>query len=223
LCWSCAAPDLEPRPGFAGDRCDVCDQRLEAAVRCRNYWCGRDDRGFDVVWAIGVHRSVLRQVIAQYKYRGATSWASVLGRVLAGYLAEHSPWFEEFELLIPSPGHPDRPGLADPVERIVDAAASVAGDLWPFDVGPRRCLIKTAATMPLMEVGSPEARRLWAACDLRPALEVTEPERVHGRQVLVIDDILTDGSTLREVALALRQAGAAGVSGLVFARQPWRT
>ena len=41
-------------------------------------------------------------------------------------------------------------------------------------------------------------------------------------RILVIDDVLTEGSTLREVARALRGAGAREVAGLVLARPAWR-
>jgi predicted amidophosphoribosyltransferase len=39
--------------------------------------------------------------------------------------------------------------------------------------------------------------------------------------VLVIDDVFTEGSTLREVARALVTAGATEVAGLALTRQPW--
>ena len=38
-------------------------------------------------------------------------------------------------------------------------------------------------------------------------------------RVLVIDDAYSEGFTLREMARALQQAGAAEVAGLVFARR----
>ena len=47
------------------------------------------------------------------------------------------------------------------------------------------------------------------------------PERagaVAGRRVLLLDDVLTTGSTLNAAARALERAGAAGVDALVFAR-----
>ena len=47
------------------------------------------------------------------------------------------------------------------------------------------------------------------------------PERagaVAGRRVLLLDDVLTTGSTLNAAARALERAGAAGVDVLVFAR-----
>jgi predicted amidophosphoribosyltransferase len=235
-CWCCARDRLS---ALERPRCGVCDQtfpdrRVEPtgpadpvpfpvdACRCPNFWCGRDDRGFDVVWAVAQHREPLRQVIARYKYRGDQFWAVVLGRVLAGYLLEHSPWFEEFELVTSCPGvpTPDRPW--DHMRAILAEAAASAGPLWPFDVGAPAAVVKTSPTVPLASLGSPASRRLWAACELRQALAVPEPARVEGRQVLVVDDVFTDGSTLREVSLALRDAGAVGVSGLVLARRPWR-
>jgi predicted amidophosphoribosyltransferase len=45
---------------------------------------------------------------------------------------------------------------------------------------------------------------------------------VAGSRILVIDDVFTEGSTLREVARALVKAGADEVAGLTLARQPWQ-
>lgn len=219
MCWACAQAALVTA---RGRRCSTCEQPLRAGA-CPNFWCGRPDRGFDVIWTIALHVGVLRRVIAAYKYRRASEWAGVLGRLVAGYLTEHAPWFEEFELIAACPGLPTPGRPWDHVGAIVDEAAAAAGELWPFDAGPVRCVVKTGATVPLMGAGAPASRRLWAACDLRPALTVPDPDRVRGRQILVVDDVFTDGSTLREVALALRDAGAAGVSGLMLARQPWRS
>jgi predicted amidophosphoribosyltransferase len=61
-----------------------------------------------------------------------------------------------------------------------------------------------------------------AETQLRPALEVLEPDRVDGKFVIVFDDVFTGGLTLREVALKLRAAGARKVYGLALARQPYR-
>lgn len=41
---------------------------------------------------------------------------------------------------------------------------------------------------------------------------------IKGKQVLLVDDVLTTGSTLEAAALALHQAGAASVSAVVFAQ-----
>lgn len=44
--------------------------------------------------------------------------------------------------------------------------------------------------------------------------------RLQGRRVLLVDDVMTTGATLQSAAAALLEAGAAEVSGLVFARTP---
>jgi ComF family protein len=46
--------------------------------------------------------------------------------------------------------------------------------------------------------------------------------RLQGAHVLLVDDVTTTGATLQAAAQALAQAGAARVSGLVFARTPAR-
>ncbi len=43
-------------------------------------------------------------------------------------------------------------------------------------------------------------------------------ELLHGKRVMIIDDVLTTGATLTECASACRQAGAAGVAALTLAR-----
>jgi predicted amidophosphoribosyltransferase len=45
-------------------------------------------------------------------------------------------------------------------------------------------------------------------------------ELVNGRHVGVVDDVMTSGSTLDELASTLKRAGAARVTNLVFARTP---
>jgi predicted amidophosphoribosyltransferase len=41
-----------------------------------------------------------------------------------------------------------------------------------------------------------------------------------GARIVVIDDVMTTGSTLDEIAAALKRAGAAQVTNLVVARTP---
>jgi len=44
--------------------------------------------------------------------------------------------------------------------------------------------------------------------------------KLRGQRILLIDDVMTSGATLNAAAQVLKQAGAAQVSALVFARTP---
>jgi predicted amidophosphoribosyltransferase len=204
-----------------GSTCPVCDLRVAAPGPCPNYWCGRADRGFDVVWAIGEHGGELRRAIAALKYRGDRRWIDPLGRLLAGFLVGHGACFDDVDLILGTPPSSGRGRSLDHVQEILGAAARCLGELWAIDLprpGVLPVVVKRVRTEPMMSMPSAFARRLWAAGELRAALAVTDPARVRRRRLLVVDDVFTDGSTMREMAGVLLGAGATSVSGLVLAR-----
>jgi predicted amidophosphoribosyltransferase len=104
--------------------------------------------------------------------------------------------------------------LWDYLRLILDAAARLDPQ-WPFapDV-----ITKAVPTGRFLGIGVEERRRI-AEGELRAALRVPAPDRVRGRRVLVFDDIYSEGFSLREMARALRRAGAVEVAGLVLARR----
>jgi predicted amidophosphoribosyltransferase len=199
--------------------CPVCEQTLPPGQPCANDWCGRADRWFSVVWSVAPYVGAWRRAILGYKYRSETARAALFGRVLLGYLDEHMPWFDDFDMMLAMPaytGPAARRGW-DPVGAVVAAAARQAGPCWEFRSG---LIVKQRETPALTGLGR-TARRHCAEGPLRDALRVPDPAAVAGSRILVIDDVFTEGSTLREVARALTQAGADEVAGVMLARQPW--
>jgi len=69
---------------------------------------------------------------------------------------------------------------------------------------------KTAA-----QAGLTPARR---RDNVRGAFTVPTPKRIRGLSLLLVDDVLTTGSTVNACARALRAAGAARVSVLTLSR-----
>ena len=55
--------------------------------------------------------------------------------------------------------------------------------------------------------------------NVRGAFEVKRKKQVKGKTILLIDDVLTTGSTMEEAAFALKQSGAKEVWGIVVARE----
>jgi predicted amidophosphoribosyltransferase len=166
-----------------------------------------------------VYDGALRGAIVRYKYRQELWWADVFARMVARYLEANTTWFEEFDLIVPVPSYLGPGGRRgwDPVGRIAARLQALVGPLW--EVAPS-AVVKWAET-PAMQGRDWPTRQAVAAGPLRQSLVVPEPSVVAGARILVFDDVLTDGSTLREVARRLRAAGAREVAGLALARPPW--
>ncbi|MCU4185879.1 hypothetical protein K6U06_16030 [Acidiferrimicrobium sp. IK] len=169
-----------------------------------------------MAFAVAVHAGPLRRVLVDYKYRRQQRWAPVLARLVAGWLEVHQPWVEDFDVIVPVPAYLG-PGARrgwDPVAELASHVAGLVGPLWEVATGT---VVKTAET-PAMTGRSRLARLALAEGPLRAALAVPDPARVAGARVLVLDDVLTEGSTLREMARCLRRAGATEVAGLALSR-----
>jgi predicted amidophosphoribosyltransferase len=216
VCLACF--ERSTAASFRDVGCSVCGQPL-AGASCPNRLCGRADRGFSVVFPLGAYEGSLRRAIVAYKYRGQRWWAGVFARLLAGMLGGRAPWFEEFGLLVavPSFSGPAARRRWDPVGAV---ASELAGRIPGWDTA-REVLVKTTETPALTGLDRLD-RRLTAESRLRAALDVASAGQVTGRRVLVLDDVFTEGATLREAAFALRAAGAEEVAGLVVARSVLR-
>src|SRR4029077_18166168 len=101
-----------------------------------NYWCARDDRGFDAVWSVARHEGMMREAIAKYKYRGAHHWGAVFGLAVAAFLDANMPAFDDVQLIVAAPSHhADDQSERGTMRAVLEVAAAVAGDRWCFDVG----------------------------------------------------------------------------------------
>lgn len=189
------------------------------SVSCPNRWCRRADRGFSVVFSVGAYKDGLRRAITRYKYHGQKGLAGALSGSLAGHMESNSAWYEDFDLVTSVPIYRGRGARRDwdPLGGILESLSRRLGSGWNLvpDV-----LSKSFET-PSMTGLSWADRQVVASGPLRRSLRATDVAAVDSARVLVIDDVFTDGSTLREVALALRASGAAEVAGLVIARKEW--
>ena len=151
----------------------------------------------------------VRQLVYRLKYGDRTDLARPLGRWMARAGAE---LVAEADLLVPVPLH--RLRLA--ARRFNQAAilASVVAREGGARVDPF-ALDRVKATPP--QVGLTKAQR---AANVQGAFRVPDPARIRvtGRRVLLVDDVLTSGSTTNAAARALLRGGAAAVDVLVFAR-----
>lgn len=222
ICYRCARRTIEALAP-ASQRCVVCDLRLKPNGTCGNPICSWDDRFFDWNYAIAMRSGVLEQAISSFKYDNKHGWKVIFGRVLVGFLDEQLETFQGFDIITASPTYRQAGDgrRYDHTRTVIEAAADEAEGRWPFDVGGPAAIVKTAATQRFVGHSWRERKEI-AETELRAALSVPDPARIQGCKVLVYDDVFTDGFTLREVARALKLAGADTVCGVTLTRQPWR-
>lgn len=216
VCLACLRRSV---PDDMRARCASCGQAKDADRACTNRWCGRADRAWSVAFSVAGHSGALRRALVAYKYRDQRWWGDVFGRLVAGWLRANPTWVEEFDLLVPVPAYlgPGARRQWDPVGTLAAAAAAALGPRWELAAG---AVTKTAET-PAMTGRSATQRSSIAEGPLRAALAVPDPAAIRDARVLVLDDVITDGATLREVARVLRAAGAAEVAGLALTRPAW--
>jgi predicted amidophosphoribosyltransferase len=220
VCLSCALERIGPR---AARRCEVCGQAITGEGRCRNFWCSRPDRCFDHAWAILQKGGPIERAIRRFKYQGKAGWGAIFGRILLGYLAQHEETMRGFDHIIPAPSYTGpwaRRSWNHAARVLKEAASQAGGDRWPFYLAVPNLIEKRVETDAMVSARAVE-RQAIARTQVRDALEVTDPRLVEGRRILVFDDVLTGGSTIQEIARALKTAGATDVSAVVLARQPW--
>jgi predicted amidophosphoribosyltransferase len=216
ICFDCASETLEQ---LSAKRCDYCELPLRSDGSCGNPICNwsEEDRQFDWVYAISMRSGVLRSAIDRYKVHGVEGWAWIFGRVLVGYLQENDDTFERFDVIVPSPTYVGDGGRSFDHTGLVIERAKIEDPSMPFETG---VVTKSQAT-PAFRGRTWQERYAVATTQLRQSLELSRPEVITDKNVLVYDDVFTEGLTACEVARALRQGGAASVSQIVLARQPW--
>ena len=223
ICYRCARETIE---ALAPNRCATCDLALREDGTCGNPLCNWDasDRHFSWNYAIAMRSGVLERAISDFKYRNRHGWRNIFGRVLVGFLDDESATFEDFDLIIASPTFLDPEGERryDHTREVILAADEEADGRWPFDTDDRPAIVKTAGTQALTGKRWAERKRIVES-ELRTALSIPDASLTEDQDILVYDDVFTDGFTLREVARALIQDGRARrVCGVTLTRQPWR-
>lgn len=211
VCFACAAGT----PEQAAATCSLCTQPLQEDGCCANTVCNLDDRFLSRLYTVSEDAEQMWAAICRYKYDEDRGWAELLGRILVGYLDENAEELARFDLVTTGALYvgPDANRLWDHLRLILDVARR-EGPTWPF---ADDLITKARPTGRFLGIGVQERKEI-AEGELRSALAVPDPARVQGRRVLVLDDVYSEGFSLREMARALLEAGATEVAGIVFAR-----
>lgn len=199
--WVCADCDNELRR-FTAPWCERCGAPV-SLVPCR---CAELTSSLTVVRSAALDEGWLRIAIRSFKYAGEAARAEHLSDLVVP-LVEELP---EFDGLVPVPLHRSRQRRRGYNQAgLLATAVGRASDVPVLDA-----LIRHRATA--QQVGlDADARR----ANVVDAFAVREGVAVAGKRLVLVDDVLTTGSTLGQCADTLMTAGAAWVGALTLARE----
>lgn len=200
-------------------RCAVCGEPLAHGERsvctlCRvtapltGYWREADNPVVRKCWGMlpveqasgflfFIPSSGWRRLIHGFKYRGAWRTARAMGEWYGRCLAE-SGLYDDVDAVVPLPLHPlkrCRRGY-NQSEYIAEGIAAQLG------VGVDRRSVRRKRNTAAQAL-KPRRER---ARNVEDAFAVRHPDRLEGRHVLLVDDVMTTGSTLAACAAAILQA-----------------
>jgi ComF family protein len=177
--------------------------------------CRRIDRPFARAVAYGSYDGALRDLVHLLKFSGVRPAGNVLGRMLAEAMSTlASDFHQSWVLVIPVPlfKRKRRQRGFNQAEVIAHHALRSSALGSQLELAPD-LLVRARDTH--SQIGLTDHQRRE---NLRGAFVVSHPEKVRGREVVLVDDVYTTGSTASECARVLHRAGAAKVWVATVAR-----
>ncbi|MBR5926030.1 MAG: ComF family protein [Firmicutes bacterium] len=203
----CCGDFLPVSRGFA--LCDACQSKI-------NWYPPNPLRdkmhmfSFDNVFSVSEYDSVTKEIIYPLKFDGRAYYADTMGRLMAELLELRMEELGiENPLIVPVPMHKDKESVRG-YNQAALLAESVAKRLKLREIP---LIIKPHETSSMRKARSGERERM-----LSGAFEINDLYRHEAANydIILIDDVLTTGSTAEAASALLKKSGASRVHVLVF-------
>lgn len=177
--------------------------------------CRRQEPPFAKAAAYGSYDGGLRELIHLLKYQQVRPAAAVLGRMLSEAVSGLEPgWTQNPVLVVPVPLHARKLR-----QRGFNQSELIARHVLKLGAGSGRLVLRSRILERRRETQSQIGlTRHQRRENLRGSFAVARPEEIAGREILLVDDVFTTGTTVSECARVLQRAGASKVFVATVAR-----
>ena len=207
LCADCETKLSRIVPPFCAKCSEPFDGAITTTFSCAN--CAHRALYFDAAISAYRNRGIARHVILNFKYGKQVHLRHLVGRWLIAALDDSRLRERRFDVIVAVPLHPARQR-----ERGLNQAALLAERIGPhLGVQVRPVLKRVRFTT--TQTAFDRAERIQ---NLRHAFRLHSNADVRRVDVLLIDDVLTTGSTVSECARVLKENGARSVYAATAAR-----
>jgi ComF family protein len=195
LCQAC----WDALPWHDGMACARCAGSLSAGEICGE--CMQNAPPYQQTICVFYYQKPMDSLILSLKFAEKLSHAKLIGSLMAEKLTAHYTEKEKPQYLIPVPLHPTRLR-----ERGYNQALEIARP-----IAKKLCIPiqKTVCTriLPTLSQASRNAKKRKK--NMRNAFAIATP--FQAKYVAIVDDVLTTGSTVREVAQLFKKAGVSRI------------
>lgn len=203
-CWENIPRNLPPF-------CRVCGRHINRNNFHKNICpaCLRSSFHFDRAFSPCLYDGVIKDLLHEFKYKNKDYLGKILAEPMVKFIEEYDFPINHLDCIIPMPLHSTKIrqrefNQAEILSREISRAFKKEADC--------NTLIRSRFTRSQTELSSEQ--RLYNA---KNSFKITSKEAIDNKNVLLIDDVLTSGSTASEAALALKNSGAKIVFVLTLA------
>lgn len=154
------------------------------------------------------YEGAVRKALLRYKFAGAASYSRIFGKISAKCIDETQISCDIITWVSLSRKRRRRRGY-NQAQLLAESAAKELGL-------PCEGLLKKTRDNPAQSGIKDAAQRCR---NVSGVYEAIDPEKIRGKRILLMDDIVTTGSTLSEAAAVLKRAGAMSVTAATVARR----
>ena len=206
-------PCLNDLPWHPTNSCPQCGLTSSGMVCGR---CLNSPPDFDATKAIFLYAYPVDVMMQRYKYGNMLNLSNTFGEFLAEKIALDALNHNHVDLIIPMPMHPQRlkeRGFNQALEiaKVLDKLLSKnLKEKLDYKSVTRQTLTPLQASLPLKE----------RIKNIKGAFKVNADklDKFQAKRIAIVDDVMTTGASLNELAKTLKKAGASHVECWVIAR-----